>query len=279
MKTGIYDFETLRLKILREFDSAPFVDVGQWQSQDISDKPEMVTKELRFVNYALNVPESVKLWQETIKPNLSWAEDHFQERVSGVPLNPPPSEKWWPFAQQGNAEHKEGEKFSHTYPERIWPKHAGKFYYRGSEEQIIPNHGIRFNYGDLDDVVGLLITQLHTRQAYLPIWFPEDTGTVHGGRVPCSIGYHFLVRQNRMDCSYTMRSCDFLRHWADDCYMAGRLLQWVVRALQRNGIAVMSGSLIMNISSLHVFKGDEYTMAKLLNDAEAENDDTLYRGF
>lgn len=276
MMTPGYILPELRLRLLRAFQEVDYIRVGEWQSQDVSDKPEMDTKELNGVTYWVGVPDNAPRWAEMTRANIPWAEDHFLERVGGEPLNPPPSEQWWPFAQQGNKEHKEGEKFSHTYPERIWPKWAGipPANY-GSVFYKLP--GIRYHAGDLSDVIALLTKSPATRQAYLPIWFPEDTGNVSNVRVPCSIGYHFLLRNGRMDCYYTLRSCDFLRHWADDVYMAGRLLQHVVGKLQANGITASAGSLHMTISSLHVFRGDEYTMKRLLD--EAEDDTIIYGAF
>lgn len=271
-----YTLNELRLRMLRAFHEVDYITVGEWQSQDVSDKPEMDTKELNAVSYWVGVPPSQERWAEITKANLPWAEDHFQERVCGLPLNPPPSEAWWPFAQQGNAEHKSGQQFSHTYPERFWPKWANVSQHNiGSSMYKMP--GIRYFAGDLDDVIALMAKNPMTRQAYLPIWFPEDTGNVSNVRVPCSIGYHFLFRKGNLDCYYTLRSCDFLRHWADDVYMAGRLLQHVVGKLQANGITASAGSLHMTISSLHVFRGDEYTMKRLLD--EAEDDTIIYGAF
>ena len=242
------------------------VEVGQWQSQDVRDKPHMISRELRHETFRLPVAYSVAGLQHDIKPNLPWAEDHFQERVGGVPLNPPPSEQWWPYRINGNAAHKEGELFSHTYPERMWPKGAGRPLYRGADA----NWGIRYQLGDLDDVVTQLTNNSLTRQAYLPIWFPEDTGSVQGQRVPCTLGYHFLNRGGRMEIVYYIRSCDLLRHFTDDVYMACRLLQWVVGKLQGNGIDVKASSLIMHISSLHVFRGDYPRLEQMIANYEEE---------
>jgi hypothetical protein len=46
-----------------------------------------------------------------------------------------------------------------------------------------------------------------------------------------------------------------MRFWQDDVYMAGRLLQWVVG--QSHDHEVEPGDLVMYISSLHAFVGDE----------------------
>ena len=138
-----------------------------------------------------------------VRPNLPWAQDHLEERLSGIPLNPPPSNEWWPFAQKSNDRFKKKTQFSHTYPERLWtPKLKG----------------IRYEYGDMNDVVEMLRKEPYTRQAFLPMWFPEDTGAVHGERVPCTIGYHFIRRDDVMHLTYYIRSCDYLRHLRDDVY-------------------------------------------------------------
>lgn len=235
------------------------VEVGEWQSQSVRDNPEMISRELMHVNFWMEIPKYAEDLQQKLSETLSlpWAEDHFLERVSGLPLNPPPSEAWWPYARAGNAEHKIGEKFHHTYPERIWPKLA----YFGPQtqeeaekyEEGYSLFGIRYGYGDLMDVVNQLQKNPLTRQAYLPIWFPEDTGAcgVTGQRVPCTLGYHFLCRRGKLDIVYYIRSCDLLRHFTDDVYMAARLCQWVAERID-----VMPGNLVMYISSLHIFRGD-----------------------
>lgn len=234
------------------------VEVGEWQSQDVRDKPHMVSRELTHVRFIHTIAHSVKGLQHDISPNLPWAEDHFLERVSGIPYNPPPSEAWWPYAVAGNAEHKDGEKFSHTYPERMWPKMANVGETRPNRRQVfVPHNGIRYEYGDLEDLVEQLVKNPQTRQAYLPIWFPEDTGAVAGQRVPCTLGYHFLIRNHHLDIVYYIRSCDLLRHFTDDVYMACRLAQFVAGKLtERRHPDIRVNQLVMYISSLHIFRGD-----------------------
>lgn len=234
------------------------VSVGQWQSQS-TEQPM-----LEILNASLEMdfhPESVRDLQLQVTPNLPWAEDHFLERVSGEPLNPPPSESWWPFAQEGNAAHKsEGEKFSHTYPERMWPKLAG------GDAFPVPSilRGVRFDYGDLMDVVKMLQKTPMTRQAYLPIWFPEDTGAVHGKRVPCSLGYHFQLRNQTIYVTYYIRSCDIVRHMRDDVYMAARLGQWVASHL--TDLKIEKGVLTMHMANMHCFAGDRAMLQYKVNE-------------
>lgn len=242
-------FERMVYRMARDLLCAKEVKVGTWQAQDVSQRPEMVSYEVRHSVVEVSIPQSRDGWAAKTKANLPWAEDHFQERVGGKPLNPPPSESYWPFAQQGNVEHKVDQIFSHTYPERFWPKYANQY-------SDMANRGIRYQYGDLIDVLNLMIGQPETRQAYLPIFFPEDTGAVMSQRIPCTLGYHFLWREGYLDITYHIRSCDFMRHWRDDVYMAGRLCQWMCEHLINEEIITIPGRLVMNIGSLHIFAGD-----------------------
>lgn len=267
----LYSLLTARL-----LDKGTEVDVGEWQSTDISGKPEMVSFELDQVSFDYRITAG-----DTIPANLPWAEEHFQERVSGIPHNPPPSHKNWPYAQTNNDQWKGKGQFSHTYPERIWPKEAG--YFTIDTGEGVNAYGIRFDYGDLTDVISLLINNPLTRQAYLPIWFPEDTGVVHGKRVPCTLGYHFMIRNNQLTCTYYIRSCDLRRHFADDLYMAVRLAQWVAGKISgvlqvRQGFPLIAHRVIMHIASLHIFQGDYQMMTSYGPKPEVQVSSNIMKG-
>lgn len=233
------------------------VDVGEWQG--IKGGPTARTLELQNISFRCSIPATVAELVEQVRPNLPWAEDHFGERIGGEPLNPPPSSAYWPFTQRGHSEHvDEDGKFSHTYPERFWPRYVNVN--KPDDEGGGVSWGLRYRLGDLDDVVKQLEQSLYTRQAFIPIWFPEDTGATSGQRVPCTIGYHMLVRNNAMQCTYYIRSCDLLRHFVDDVYMAMRLTQWLCTRLQRISPGLQPRQLIMHVASLHVFESDVETL-------------------
>lgn len=204
-------------------------------------------------SFQMFIPETIEELKKEVRPNLPWADEHFAERVSRIPYNPPPSHVRWPFAQKDNKEFREEDKFSHTYPERIWPTTA--------ERKDSVNMGIRFTYGDFDDVFNLIKREPYTRQAFLPIWFPEDTGTVHNERVPCTIGYHFMRRGDRLHMNYYIRSCDLIRHFRDDVYMACRKLFWLLERLKEDDPEtwkdVKPGYYAMHIVSLHCFNKEK----------------------
>lgn len=246
--------------------ASPIINTGTWQALDISRSPAHRTYELldAWVDYP--VFAEVQQLIDDIHPDLPWAEDHFLERIGGNPLNPAPSHEWWPYAKGGNRQHMAANQFDHTYPERYWPRKAGdppETMMRGA------NFGIRFRYGDLDDLVNLLVEQPFTRQAYLPVWFPEDTGAIREGkniRVPCSLGYHFLIRNGELSCRYYLRSCDLYRHFHNDIYMTARLMQWICSEVELRSqtadvevplpMLLKPGKLITMISSLHLFVND-----------------------
>lgn len=242
------------------------VHTEKWQGLAVKAKPEALMREILFPSFQVPIlTEDLQRLADDIKPNLPWADRHFEEeRVSGQPINPGETWKIWPWSNSADKFRTEGEQYNHSYAERYWPKYAGCGYAGGKLPGYLPKDeqmfGIRYAYGDLDDVVDLLADQPLTRQAYLPVFFPEDTGAVHGGRIPCTIGYHFMLRGDALHVSYQLRSCDFYRHMRDDIYLTVRLLLWVLNRLREKDYATWSrvkpGMYVMHVSSLHVFIND-----------------------
>lgn len=255
------------------------IHTKKWQGTDISLRPDMVSYEL--LNETIQVElwgiEDLDHWRHDIEPNLPWADDHFLERVSGAPLNPGVQWANWPWASSADKHRTEGEMFNHTYMERLWPRHAGQidlpiktpndfqqlFYNpENGDDRLPPLRGIRGEYGDLRTLVDMLAWEPDTRQAYIPLYFPEDTGAE--GRKPCTLGYQFIMREDRLHIYYPLRSCDFVRHWADDCYLAVRLLLWVLDECRqcnpKDWEGVKPGSYTMHCTSLHVFANDAIQM-------------------
>lgn len=259
-------FELMYARMADDVLNSASVDVGEWQAKKGVNSE---TLEVTHARVEVPIPAYIEDWQWMTQANVPWAEDHFLERVGGKPLNPPPSSDWWPYAVAGNADHKANEKFSHTYPERFWPRMANVGNKTDMGRQIyVPHVGIRFEYGDYDGLIQILQDNLYTRQAYLPIWFPEDISAANNGeRVPCSLGYHFLFRNGKMDVEYHIRSCDMVRHFRDDVYMAGRLVQDIIWKLGLDIETHQPGKLIMNIGSLHAFPPDKHGLSRVVENA------------
>jgi hypothetical protein len=271
---------THSIKMLKDYGMD--VDPGHWQGVSTEGRPDLMTRELLNMAFSCGIPHTIEDAAVSCEPNLPWAEAHFRERVSRVPSNPGVEYQNWPWWRgqvsattiAGHEAHSPGmdslqePTFTHTYQERFWPKRAngvGRDNWRPLEDKF----GIRYHYGDLDDVVELVRRHPNTRQATLPIFFPEDTGARHGGRVPCTLHYHFLLRHGRLNLWYPIRSCDAVRHFRDDLYMAVRLCQWVIEEL-RNGDNdypeqalwedTIPGNLYFSAYSFHVHKGDEHRL-------------------
>lgn len=286
------------LMLASDLLEAPVIHTGEWQAMDTSSSPMHKTNELEDVSLVWDhVPEDPSHVLPAV--DTTWAREHFAERVSGMPLNPAPSHERWPYAVRGNTDHTARGVFDHTYPERFWPKQAA--YDELPNDHGLPadryhRGGIRFLYGDLGDVVDLLIRNPLTRQAYLPVWFPEDTGAglatypesyklENAGqkiRVPCTLGYHFMQRGGFLSCRYYIRSCDLYRHLSNDAYFAVALMRWICAEMKRRTergqiqLAVRPGKLVMHIASLHAFTGDRQKIRDRINLVSSYDDDAQW---
>jgi hypothetical protein len=267
-------FADVRTILAAKILEAPKVRTERWQGVDATKNPALVSYELRNVEIEVPLQGDVDLdyWRADIRPNLPWADDHFKERVCGEPLNPGEQWKNWPWANSADRHRLENQRFNHTYMERLWPKWAGMAFDHVVQYGVrrmpggrqMPRQGINGNYGDLQDLVELLANEPYTRQAWIPLFFPEDTGRGDGGRKPCTLGYQVLVRDDgdgaRAHIWYPLRSCDLIRHWADDCYMAVRLLLWIIMQCQIRRpdlwTGVLPGTYAMHCTSLHIFEND-----------------------
>lgn len=232
---------------------------GIWQASELFQDLEMYV--LRNVQFSVEIPECISCLRDT-GADLPWAEDHFQERISGIPSNPGETYKYWPYhSNLDNSEFKDG-VFSHTYQERFWPKKAGNYIVKDSKRK-----GIRYELGDLNDLIQQLKDNPLTRQAYLPIFFPEDTWAASNKkRVPCTLGYYFYIERERLHCNYIIRSCDIFRHFRNDVYLTSRLLQHVAKEL-----GIPTGKVNFSIFNLHLFKNDEYAFRKKESRLERKN--------
>lgn len=248
------------------------VHTETWQGLDITKRPEMKANELLNLSFTMPLQgiESLDRYRTDVAPNLPWADDHFDERICGVPINPGTEWENWPWGRSAGG-FLEGGVFNHNYMERLWPKFAGEVkeptanaqHWREVREReagdLSPRRGIRWEYGDLESVIDLIEKEPHSRQAWIPLFFPEDTGVGDGGRKPCTLGYQFIMREDKLHTYYPLRSCDYVRHFRDDIYLAIRLGIWVLEQLRERDSQwdkVKLGSLSMHCTSLHVFAND-----------------------
>lgn len=205
----------------------------QYQSTSVQDKDvrgndEYMTKELSPYAYTITNPcsqlKEMILYKKE-EEYFDWCFSESLERLSGFSgQNPGDAWKknadlWRPFIQEGF--------FSYTYSER-W-----------SEQ--------------LPYVIAELKRNPESRQVTMTMYDRHQDMRNWGGkaRVPCSMTYSFLKRNNKLSLTYTQRSCDFYQFYPADVYFSVNLLTHV---------ATLTDSEIGNfnhfIVSLHAFKKD-----------------------
>lgn len=260
-------------------DCGEVVHTDKWQSVDISENPNAKMVEVLHHSFVAKIPETLTQLRCACLPNLPWADDHFQERVCGQPINPGIEWANWPWGQSADGHREKNGQFNHNYMERYWPENAkgtnvptlSADQYRkeikGKRSGMLINRGLSGHpFGDLKDVVELLNSDPTTRQAYFAVWHPDDQSILNEGRKPCTIGYHFIMRNGKLDIRYDIRSCDMFRHFGDDIYLTILLGQWILKEVQDMGSPVWQdvtmGNFSMNITSLHMFIGDYQKMFK-----------------
>lgn len=183
------------------------------------------TLELFGYGYTIKSQDKKEEMLEYGKLNKEWAFAELAERVGGnYPPNPGQAWKlngkfWGQFIRNG--------VFSYSYPER-WQ-------------------------WQLPYIIHELREKPNTRQAYMTMYSAEKDMMNWGGRdrVPCSIGYQFLIRNNQLHLVYNQRSCDFVKFLGYDMFLTMGLQ---VHVASRLGIA--PGNFTHFLGSLHAFRTD-----------------------
>lgn len=237
---------------------------GTWQGTD--DMKDQVMLVLRNYDFSFSCPLTEDTLLEKTKADNEWVRLHMSERLSRQPTNPGKSYIIWPYANfKAGDKFIKQDKFSHTYQERFWPRFAHQEKANSGErvdfESFKSGRGIRFELGDLNDLIITLNSNKLTRQAFLPIFFPEDTYAASiNERVPCTLGYLFYMSKGKLNVNYYIRSCDGYRHLRNDIYFTARLLQVVAEHIKEE-----VGEVNFYCANLHVFKNDLYNLKKREN--------------
>ena len=218
-------------------DNGEIVTSKKWQAIDTPDDLHEVIN--RYIQ--MDMPESIEELGVQCDADLPWSEDHFNERLDpNCNHNPGYEYLNWPYYRSEEHDDKfrnEAETyFSHTYMERFWP-----------DKDLKGTGKMGYHFGDFSDLIERLKDDPGSRQAFYAIWHPQDSNN-DGVRLPCTIGYHFLIRNNKLHMTYLIRSCDIFRHFKNDIYMTIRLAQYVRDEVNPD---LELGELSMWIGSLH----------------------------
>ena len=90
------------------------------------------------------------------------------------------------------------------------------------------------------------------------IFKPEDTQESSGfaTRIPCSIDYQFIIRNNKLMVLYHIRSNDYFRHFPIDIWLANALQEYIVEQLKDTYPNLKVGSLNYYCGSFHAYNED-----------------------
>lgn len=226
---------TCALEMIKEVERDLFEMGTQYQSstvqdQTVIDDPNFRTMELCGYGYTLTNLDPANLWsmiQYSDKVNETWLNNEIEERLHGLagqPLNPGVAwiynaEFWQKFIRNN--------VFSYSYAERF--------------------------QAQLPYIIRELQNKPHTRQAIMTMYDRHQDMLHWGGRdrVPCSISYQFLLREDKLVLIYNQRSCDFVKFFPSDVWLTVNLLLHVAKAIGKE-----PGQFIHFLGSLHAFAGD-----------------------
>ena len=215
------------------------VPVKHYQNKELTGDDQN-TKELVGVNFIISKPSLRKremldfIFEEEADNIEQYCEAELQDRLNRKGLNPGNSYLIRMDLWQQLMSRSEGGKFDYTYSERI-------------------------NFSNqLDNVIETLKEDEHSRRAMIMVFKPEDTEDSAGfqTRIPCSISYQFLIRNNKLMVLYYIRSNDYFKHFAIDIWLTNALQNYVAEQLKDKYPSLKVGSLNYYAGSLHAYKED-----------------------
>lgn len=232
------------LEMVQEMDrelkvSGITVPVKHYQNKELVGENQN-TKELIGVNFIISKPSLKKkemlefLFKEEADNIEKYCEQELLDRVNREGLNPGNSYKIRLDLWQSLMSKKDGEKFDYTYSERI-----------------------NF-HNQLDNAIASLKEDEHSRRAMVMIFKPEDTDESMGfaTRIPCSISYQFVIRNNKLMVIYYIRSNDYFKHFAIDIWLANAMQEYIVEQLKETYPKLKVGSLNYYCGSFHAYNED-----------------------
>jgi hypothetical protein len=131
--------------------------------------------------------------------------------------------------------------------------------YSSNGETIDGAYGTRINRGNqLNNCIKSLIKTPETRRAVISIYCgPDDLNGAGGVNTPCTLNFHFLVRNGKLNMKVMMRSNDIVLGLTNDIFTFTMLHEYVSI---KTGIPL--GSYSHFASSLHLYTSDvdKYSM-------------------
>jgi len=108
----------------------------------------------------------------------------------------------------------------------------------------------------IESCIDRLTMDKSSRRAYATIYAHEDSFTFEAREIPCTLGLHFLITDNKLDCMCTMRSQSATFVMPYDIFIHTLLQEYVAKRLN-----VELGSYYHYCNSLHIYE-NEYEVSK-----------------
>jgi Thymidylate synthase len=242
------DFTEARSEIARDLKEMG-VSIENTSMQD--KKGIFPTLELQYYAYTVLHPEVLDLDVTT-----DWCGAEWLDRLRGIVGNPSSLGTAW---QTRSDEHMIWSDFLEIDGRPIQSNESYDSIMEFRPELQSDPMRLAYTYSErfaINDQVWRIIRELRknpeSRQLYVAMWDPhQDSGRLGYQRVPCSLGWHFMLRDGRLNIRYKMRSCDFVTHWQNDVWLALKLLDYVCSKTGNH-----PGHFIQEIDSFHVYKKD-----------------------
>ena len=185
--------------------------------------------------------------------NYNFLEQEFKEWIDPNTCNPGRAwekdpQTWSPFMREDGT-------FQYTYNQRFFLK----------DPDSSPICVDLMSRSQFQLVVDLLNKDPYSRQAFVGIWSPyhdleKTVGQGPCSRVPCTIGYHFFLRDApegsdkkfNLEMVYIMRSLNISWNLWNDLWLVTNLFDWMVKQLDLSGLSVGNGSICFQVGSLHI---------------------------
>lgn len=250
-------FEAMK-EIERElFEMGISIHPQTMQDKGVRDDLNYLTKEIRgyafkIIDWTWSIAHIKKalhyFFEEKTDNVLTYILAEFRERVQGKATNPGTAylhrkDLWKEFLHDG--------KFAYTYSERITP-----------QLQIILEE-LRTNPESRQAIINIhsnICPEKYTNSTSLkhPNYVVQSSVDLKnrggGGRLPCSLYYQVMVREEKVDLIYCMRSCDFLVHFPVDISLALLLQDWF-----SDSLGLKTGTFTYFCGSLHAYQRDMIT--------------------
>lgn len=208
---------------------------------------------LELINYSYTVTQPMV---QDLDPTMPWATTEWGDRVQAIMGNPSPLGTAWLTRADDKMDWSEFIEFDgRPLPHGVSLHEARMAHPRAANDPV----RLAYSYGErfaLNDQVMRVIRELRrnpqSRQLYVAMWDPyQDSERLGVRRVPCSLGWHFMMRGGKLNITYSMRSCDFVTHWQNDVWLTMMLLDLVCMKTGNE-----PGQFSQFINSFHVYEQD-----------------------